>query len=430
VTEADRSISRGPTLRFYGWAIVALAFVVQAAGIGSLYICGLLVSGLRDSLHISTAEVLLWTATLLMLSMALLMPVGGMVLRRVSARSLAVIAMVLLAIGYAGLREVSATWHLALVFGIFLPAAAAGAVVAANTLVSNWFVAGRGVALGIATAGIMTGGAIMPPLAARLLDTGGLPHLGLVFAIGAALLVPVTFFVAVDKPEQRGAFPDGASMPPASEHAEDAVSAPSTRSILGHGTFWLIMSMIATFSAVTTALLSNFVPFAESLGFTKDHAAYLVSASSLSGAVGMIFLGGLLNKVGPRTLVGVPMLVAAAAAGLMGWQPEYAILFAASVAIGLVNGATSVAPGIVAGQFFGRSGFSLAFGIAMFLQTVLTAFAIPIYGASYDATGRYEPALYGVAGVTLVLAILGRFLPRSFQPPAPAMAAAAQAAAA
>ncbi len=399
-----------------GWMMVAIAFCLQGIGIGSLYMSGLLVSELRSKMHLSTGEVLMWTAALLLLAMAALMPVGGYVLRRLSVKALATGSMLSLLMGYVGLAYSDQVWHLAIIFGVFLPVAAAGSIVSANTLVSNWFVTGRGLALAVATAGIMTGGAIVPPFAAYLLTNGGIAHMSFVFATIGAALLPVTALLIIDAPEQRGWHPDGLPHPPVAEPSAHAAPANgwTPRSILGHGGFWVVMAMIAIFSAITTAILSNFVPFAESLGIAKDKAAWLVSASSLAGAVGMIFLGSMLNKVGPRTIVGVPMLTAGTAAGLMAWWPEYPLLLTASVFIGLANGATSVSPGIIAGQYFGRAGFSFAFGVAMFVQTILTAFAIPIFGAGYDALGRYEPILFSVAGTMLVLGLLGRLLPHRF----------------
>jgi MFS family permease len=405
---------------FYGWLMVGMGFILQAVGVGSMHISGLLISTFRRQLHATTGSVLLSTVSMLMIGMAVYMPLGGAVLRRVSVRVLATAGLVALAAGFYFLSLAENLWQLGAIYGVFLAGGSAAEVIVAGTLVSNWFVAKRGLALGIAVSGIMVGGLVLPPVAAWIIGTSGLRSMSLIFAAGALAIIPPVWSLVIEKPEMRGWGPDGSGERAlvASEERHTGNAAWSVRSIFANGEFLLIMVFVTLFSAINSAVLANLAPMAESFGVSRSIVAYLISLTSLSAMVGMIGIGPWFNKVGPRAIATTPALVAGPAVALLLWRHPLAILLIYSFLIGLANGTTNVMPSIIAGRLFGRSGFSLGYGIAMLFQTAVISLAVPLFGVGFDVFGSYLPCLLAILILVCGLGVLAQLLPAQFEPAA------------
>ncbi len=77
-------------------------------------------------------------------------------------------------------------------------------------VVSNWFDRRRGLALGLAMAGIGTGAIVMPPVAQRLISVLGW-RLGYatLSVLGLVVAIPMVTLFLKDSPKEKGLLPDG-----------------------------------------------------------------------------------------------------------------------------------------------------------------------------------------------------------------------------
>ena len=109
-----------------------------------------------------------------LVGMALFAPLLGRALDRFSGRLVVMTGAVLFSAGWVGIAS-STNVTAALLFAFFLlsPGAAALGPIAASTLVSRWFTQRRGLALGISSVAMSTGGVVIVPLLAYLIEGGG-----------------------------------------------------------------------------------------------------------------------------------------------------------------------------------------------------------------------------------------------------------------
>jgi MFS family permease len=197
-----------------GWRQVAACFVLLAA-VSFIASCYSIVSvPLGKEFHPSRM-VLMLAMTVLSGVSALLSPVLGNLMDRISLRLMMVAGALFLAAGYAALSFATSFTHVLVIFGVLVaPANVLIGPVAATVLLSRWFVRRRGTALGIAIAGVAMGSVVYPPIVQWLLDHNAwrdaFRMLALVLLAGtlpAALLV-------VNRPSDRGLHPDGADSEP------------------------------------------------------------------------------------------------------------------------------------------------------------------------------------------------------------------------
>jgi MFS family permease len=198
--------------RHRGWTVVAGCFVVLFAAFGASYSFGPLFEAFASTFGASRAEVSGVFALAGLLYFLVGLP-AGLAADRFGTRAVAVPGAVLLAAGLWGasraqsLTELLWLYALALGFGVGLVyAPAVGAV-------QPWFARRRGLASGLAVAGIGTGTLVVPPVVAWIAQTqdwrAALAWMGLV--LGAASLAGACLLD--NRPQRHGIGPDGTRVP-------------------------------------------------------------------------------------------------------------------------------------------------------------------------------------------------------------------------
>jgi len=84
------------------------------------------------------------------------------------------------------------------------------ALIPVNTLITNWFVNKRGLAMSITNTGLSVGGVVMVPLASYLILQYGLGNtLYILGGVYALVIAPITVLFVKQKPSDLGQHPDG-----------------------------------------------------------------------------------------------------------------------------------------------------------------------------------------------------------------------------
>jgi sugar phosphate permease len=282
-----------------------------------------------------------------------------------------------------------------------------------QTLITNWFDASRGRALGIVSAGTTCGGVVLPPIAATWIEWLGWRDAML--ALGALVIVvaiPIVGFCVRDTPSEVGEHPDG--RPPSSAVDSEAGSAsltdaPSSSGLLRDPRLWL--SGIAFGGISVAGLISTVftVPYATELGIPLVGGSLIVAMRAGSAALGKIVLGSVSDRFGPRPVL-LAIVVLEIVLTLFLVQTHEPWLFAAlGVAIGFVGGAPLPLKAAWIGQLFGRERFAAALGLLSPIGLPLTLFMVPLAGWLYQRVGTYAAAFglaipcFAVGGICLAL---------------------------
>jgi MFS family permease len=393
---------------FYGWAI---AFA-SAIGIGfsvSVYLpttTGLLVGPLGRDLHWTPPQIYL-ALTFATSSTILIAPFLGSIVDRFGARRVIALSFLFEALLIASCHNLGADirWFYAR-YAAFALLATGTTAIGFSALISRWFNRRRGLALGIALAGLGAGGVFWSLIGQWLLQYCGWRNAFLYMAgVVAVVILPIQILVLRDNPESMGLQVDGglrasgfAAAPPTA--SPDRLLSPladgdlALRQVLGRGLYWLMMFTFFLVAAASYGVMLNMVPLLERQGATAQYAA-AAQASIWSVLVfGRIITGWLMDRFfAPRVaqaflmppMVGVAML----AVGVSGPSA-----FVAAMLVGLAAGAEVDVLAYLVSRYFGLRHFGAIYSSYFAVYAVGTS-AGPVFTAWMAArTGSYSAGLW------------------------------------
>src|SRR5215470_6964216 len=157
----------------YGWVMVALAFITTVCSSAAFSLPGVLLIPIINEFGWNRADVASAIAVMFV-TLASVAPFSGALMVRYGFARVVATSAALVAIGLFATTLATQKWHLLLSIGVFLGLAAGvvGLGLAA-TIGSRWFVARRGLVVGILTAAFAAGQLTFVPIAAWLSTTLG-----------------------------------------------------------------------------------------------------------------------------------------------------------------------------------------------------------------------------------------------------------------
>jgi sugar phosphate permease len=194
----------------YAWIVVAAVFLATLAASGVNAVPGVLILPLELEFGWSRAALSLAVSISFFL-FGICGPFAAGVMERIGMRRLMTGAMATLGVAVALTTQMTALWHLHLLWGVVV-GLASGAMAGwvAATVSNRWFVERRGLVVGLLMAAAATGQLLFLPLMAQLIAWSGW-RIGVALAAVAALaVVPVIWLVIRDYPQNVGLRPYGA----------------------------------------------------------------------------------------------------------------------------------------------------------------------------------------------------------------------------
>jgi MFS family permease len=281
---------------FYGWIVVAAAFVVMLVGFGSAYTFAAFFPSLQEAFGASRGDVSLVFSLAGFLYFAL-GPLAGALADRHGPRLPIGLGVALLAAGLAAAGGAGSLLQVYLAYGVGVGVGVGLSYVPAVGAVQPWFARRRAQASGYAVAGIGVGTLLMPPLAVELIAAFG--WRGAYLALGALALAlgGAAAWLIERSPAARGLHPDGAATPPP---AAGALRGLDVREAMRSRTFW---ALYAACLAVGFGVFSPFVhlaPYSLDLGHPERAGVLLLSLMGAGSLAGRFFLGGLADRFGRR----------------------------------------------------------------------------------------------------------------------------------
>lgn len=409
---------------FYGWWIVAVAFITHCITTGIVfYSFGVFLPALTEAFGWTRAEAS-FGFSLASLCGAFYSPAVGRVVDRRGSRPSQLVGAVAMAAGFWLLRGVSSLLEFYLVMGavVSLGATALGGL-PSNAAVTRWFVRRRGQALGVATAGISMGGVIFVPLTQWLIAgygwRGAFGWLGVI--VLAAAVPPVALFMR-RAPEAMGLRPDGDAHGAGADAAaaREIERSWSAAQALRSRNFWLITAAFSLTGAGLSATLLHQIAFLRDRGLTGPNAAWVLGATAGMGVLGKLGFGALLDRFGQRAIILLCFGLQALGVVLLVAPTSTPMLTVFVVVYGFAMGGNATLWATVVAACFGRLHYGAIAGWMTPFIVFIQALAIPLTGAVRDVSGHYEPAFAAIVALTLAAMLCIAGLDASAQPPADA----------
>lgn len=383
-----------PAGAYYGWYVVAIAFLANFASAGSQFYA-------FNAFMLPLCELRGWTRADINLAPIIGFICGllgqysyGTIISITGPRRLMAAGALVSAAAFITLGQAQELWLFYLAYVFLIMGNAAMASLVANTAVSNWFVRLRGRAMGIATSGLTMAGVILPFAAYHLLHTVGLGWAFAILGLGIACLAPIAWLVVRDSPESCGMLPDGqAASPEETAHAPRvmAQSHVPPRQLIKSGSFWKVGMAYGLASAGVFAVVFQLGPRFQDLGMSGDTAMIMVALTSVAGTCGKFTWGTLCDRFPPNRLAAV-MFSLVGLGQILGWVARGPItvgFFIVVFGFGM-GGIMSTFP-IISAWCFGRAAFASVFRLlALFLG--LQAVGYVMMGGAFSLTGSYDAA--------------------------------------
>jgi MFS family permease len=391
---------------------VAGGFLLMAVSYGARYSFGIFVQPLTAENGWSRSVVSI-AASVNLIAYALGGILSGRLLDRVAPRWIATAGAVTCAAGFLLCTTVTSPLELYLAYGILygVGSSCTGAVVVGSS-VGKWFIERRGLAIGIASAGVSFGTITLTPLTAWLIDrfswkAGFLGMAGVLIVLGtliAQLLLRRTV------PEAYGLSPDGRPRPSPSTTAPSAPARlhPAPTGVRRDSRFWVLGVCHGT--AVMAALMAfvHQVPYAIDMGIERLAAAGSLSVMGVSGLVGQFFFGWISDRIGdPKRSAVLGYLVMAGGSVLLILSRTTEALYVYALVFGFGYGCLGPLLPIIAADRFGRLSIGSVFGLLTFFVVGVGGALGPLLGGVvHDLTGSYRTA-WVLNAVLLAAAAVG-----------------------
>ncbi len=376
---------------FPGWRMVMVAFLVDFIAVGFFfYSYGVFFKSIAAEFGDSRLGVSLGI-TLTQGVGAVMAPFIGRALDRFPLKAVIASGAVSMGIGFFLLGFVTSPLQFYLALGLFIGyGAGAMGQLSTSKLVSNWFVAKRGTALGIAATGISVSGVVMPAVSAWLIGSYGW-RMGFIAygVITVAVVVPIVLRYVISRPEDLGLLPDGAatrlSLPPVR-------AALSTGEFLRNRNFWVLLSVIGILFCIQSSTLTHMVPLLTDRGHTLFAASMVASATAVFGVAGKLIYGVLVDRWDVRHALWLAIVCQVAGQVVMFTSESYLIFVAGACCFGFGMGGVVPMQGAVVGAAFGRESFGRVLGAMRPPMAVIHLLGTPFAGWVFDTTGSYGPA--------------------------------------
>ncbi len=404
-----------PTKLFYGWVVVIATFVVLFICFGIAYTFAAFFQSLQREFKASRADVSLVFSLGAFLYFSL-GAITGPLADRFGPRWVVAVGLLVISLGLVLASQSQALWQVYATYGLSMGVGVGLAYVPAISTVQRWFVRRRGLASGIATAGIGAGTLIMPLVASGLISLTdwrgaylGMALLAAVFGITSALLIQ-------HSPQKRGLLPDGdkpmeisvvisAETRSGNKPVKHVQGQSATlKQALSSRTFWLLYGSSVLIS------FGLFIPFVHLAAYSRDQGwsdaigVLLVGLIGVGSTAGRFILGGWADRLGRRrsliiTFIGMALM-------LLWWMLVAQIWALVIFALGFglcYGGFVALIPALTVDYFGGRKASS----IIGFLYTSVSLGALlgpTLAGVAYDLSQSYTlPIAISVVGNLLAV---------------------------
>ena len=333
---------------------------------------------------------------------------------RFGARKLMLGAAVIIGSGTILLGGIDSLWQFYLVYGFMVGSMGHAAFsVLLPVIVTRWFHAQLGVAMGLYFACQGVGPVIFAPLFRWLLDTRGWQSTFVV--IGSGLLLVLAFFALFifNTPAALGMTAYGADdrVAPAAGANDAAPVAVSLREILRQATVWKLAAIHHIGCVAHAVILAHIVSMATFKGISGVTAAGVLAAIAAVSVVSRFVFSIIADRFGGRFTLTVSLIGQAVPVVILVFASEAWVFYLFALSFGLCYGGEMVGFPIINKQLFGaHAPLGSIFSFQMVAATTGMALGGWLGGSLFDLAGDYTWAfavssVVGLVGVPLALSL-------------------------
>jgi MFS family permease len=407
---------------YYGWIMLAAVVFVMLAGSGIRAVFGVFIKPIEAEFGWSRAQ-LSGAAALSLFVLGAVGPMVGWLADVWGPRRVMLLATAILGAGTVLSSFVGHLWQFYISAGLLMAMGAGGLGMAtSSTVAARWFVARRGLILGILGGAMSAGQMLIVPMAMVIIRLYGWRASFLWLGVGVLVLaLPLILAFVRDDPADKGLKPYGAGT--AAGAAFGGVKGERRVPVseaMGVPAFWLLAVTFFVCGYTSNGLvLTHLVPHAAEHGFSEMHAAQALGLMGAMNIVGTVASGWICDRFGRKG----PLAFYYGVRGLSlifllyVWNVPSLHVFAAIFGLNYIS--TVPPTTTLTANIFGRLSVGALSGWIFFSHQVGSAIGAWAGGAIFDATGSYAWAFLSAALLAFIasgLSLLIKEVPVSARP--------------
>ena len=329
---------------------------------------------------------------------AIAVPVLGRMMDRWSIRQVALPGIVLyaLCLELVGLSP-RVFWVFTVMFALAEMTSAIQTPLGYAKAISAWFDRRRGLALGVAMAGVGLGGSVIPQLANFLVERIGWRGAYASLALLTLMIAFPAVALWIREPQ-----------PGEGERRATISTAPlpglNGREAARRSRFWLLAGVFFLVAVAINGTVAHVIPLLTDRGFSRDAATAIFGLFGLATLAGRLFAGYLVDRIFAPYVASAfflaPIAGFAFLASAAGPLPAVGV-----VLFGLGLGTEIDLIAFLASRYFGQRAFGELYGYFFMVFGLGSSIGRALGGYVFDLTGSYNAAFAGAA-VLLVAAVI------------------------
>jgi len=398
---------------FYGWIIVVVTFVTMAIGVNARTSFSLFFPPIIDEFGWERG-VTAGAFSFGFLISGAMSPLIGRMMDRFGPRVVMELGVALMGGGLLLAPLTTQPWHLYLTIGVMVGAGSVCLGYSGQSLfLPNWFNRRRGLAMGLAFAGVGIGSITLLPWAQLMIEqTGWRTACTAIGILVLAVLAPINLLLR-KRPQDLGLEPDGDAAPLASAKPVSYVVDPDwagidwtlQRAVRTARFWWLALGYFCGLY-IWYAVQVHQTKYLLDIGFSPSVAVWALGVVSLLGIPGQIVLGHLSDRLGREWIWTASCLgfaICFAALIALAQIPSLMLVYVMVLAQGALGyGLTSILGAVVVEIFHGTH-YGSIFGTVMLAALAGGAAGPWVTGLLHDLSGSYTIAFVigiGVSGLS------------------------------
>lgn len=294
------------------------------------------------------------------------------------------VAMVLLALGNAGIGDVSI-----------------------GGVITRWFEKYRSVALGFAMVGTNVGAVVFVHAITSLSADASWRSAAMIVVAGAmAVILPFALFIVRDPKPGEGSFTEGYNGEGNQESGVLEGRSPEREIaldvVLRRPAFWALFYALFCYSFIQLGLYDHLVLYLQDLGYAREEAAAALELAVGAGIIAKLGAGVIAMRVPAPTAFFVNTAFLTLGIALVPFAGNAQILTLFGLLFGVTTSARDVLLPLAVADFFGVRSFSKNYGVMMLAFIPGGVLGPVLLARAHDVFGTYRPGFTG----SLVLLIV------------------------
>ena len=421
---------------FHGWwLVVAGVFLLTIMSISVFRGMGVLLVVLQKEFQWSRTQISVG-GLFSRVEGAALGPLEGLLIDKLGSRRMILIGYSIMALGFILFSRISNLWQFYVVFAFITLGSGLGGWLAVISLLNNWFVKSRSIAMAGAMSGIHIAGFLLPLFAIAMESVGFR-----ITTFSVAILILIVLLPAVkiirNRPEDMGLLPDNEIVEAnQSTLTENEASGPvieprdgnlgqggseaveiskvsgdfTAREALFSSTFWMLTlaHITSTLSIVTLSL--HLTPRLTDMGLKLSTASYIEMTYSILALPTIFIAGWLGDKMSKKYLIVLFLVLQSVSTFILTFAGNLQMVLVFAVIYGVAFGGRIPLMSAIRGDYFGRKAFATISGWSMLPNGILMAVAPVWAGWMFDNYQSYQIPFFTFAVLNLMGALIMLFV--------------------